>query len=271
MRKVAAAPCIALDPDRYSSRIQSFEAQSAVRGCFDVGILVSPLLGVGIVTHGAQMLFGWFRGYGFSGTAFFQGLGGCRYVRSGLRLFADSREDIVRLYNEYRAGQFERVSVGSNGRNLLCLISPFFGFPFFSTGIDPLYSGPIFTAPTYITPDQTTQSIGDQTSEDLRSQVGQLTTEVQQLQAELAAARGQSTPTSAAAQNAPAVTLILKDGRRIEAAGYALVGSTFWILNAQDATKISLSDVDVDATQKENQKRGIHVVIPTNTSPRRLR
>jgi len=110
----------------------------------------------------------------------------------------------------------------------------------------------------------------DRRSADTRSQVGQLTSEVQ-LQAELAAARGQSTPTSAGAQNAPAVTLILKDGRRIEAAGYALVGSTFWILNAQDATKISLPDVDVDATQKENQKRGIHVVIPTNTSQRRLR
>jgi len=39
------------------------------------------------------------------------------YVRSGVRLFADSREDIVRLYNEHRAGQFERV--GSNGRNLI--------------------------------------------------------------------------------------------------------------------------------------------------------
>jgi hypothetical protein len=155
--------------------------------------------------------------------------------------------------------------------NRSVVISPFFGFPFFWTGIDPLYSGPIFTAPTYITPDQTTPSIGDQTTEDLRSQVGQLTTEVQQLQAELAAARGQSTPTSPAAQNAPAVTLILKDGRRIEAAGYALVGSTFWILNAQDATKISLSDVDVDATQKENQKRGINVVIRPNTSQRRLR
>jgi hypothetical protein len=203
MRNAAAAPCIALDPNRYSADIQSLEAQSAVGGCFDVGILVSPLLfGVGIVTHGA-------------------------------------------------------------------LISPFFGFPFFTTGIDSLYSGPIFTAPTYITPDQTMQSIGDQTGEDLRSQVGQLRTEVQQLQTELAAARGQSTPTSAAAQNA--VTLILKDGRRIEAAGYALVGSTLWILNAQDATKISLSDVDVDATQKENQKRGINVVIPPNTSQRRLR
>jgi hypothetical protein len=155
MRNVAAAPCIALDPNRYSADIQSLEAQSAVGGCFDVGILVSPLLfGVGIVTHGA-------------------------------------------------------------------LISP--GFPFFTTGIDSLYSGPIFTAPTYITPDQTMQSIGDQTGEDLRSQGGQLRTEVQQLQAELAAARGQSTP------------------------------------------------VDVDATQRENQKRGINVVIPPNTSQRRLR
>ena len=158
-------------------------------------------------------------------------------------------------------GRFDNRSV---------VISPFSGFPFFSTGIDPLYSGPIFTAPTYITSGQTKQSIGDQTGEDLRSQVGQLTTEVQQLQAELAAARGQSTPTSAAAQNAPAVTLILKDGHRIEAAGYALVGSTLWI-NAEDATKISLSDVDVDATQRENHKRGINVVIPQNTSQRRLR
>jgi hypothetical protein len=121
MRNVAEAPCIALDPNRHSADIQSFEAQSAVGGCFDVGILVSPLLfGVGIVRHGAQKLFGWFRGYGFRGTAFFEGLGGCRsYVRSGLRLFADSREDIVRLYNEYRARQFEPVSVGSNGRNFI--------------------------------------------------------------------------------------------------------------------------------------------------------
>jgi hypothetical protein len=163
---------------------------------------------------------------------------------------------------------FRRGFGGFDNRSVV--ISPFFGFPFFSTGFDPLYSGPIFT-PTYITPDQTTQSTGDQTSEDLRSQVGRLTTEVQQLQAELATARGQSTPTSAAAQNAPAVTLILKDGRRIEAAGYALVGSTLWILNAQDATKISLSDIDLDATQKENQKREINVVIPPNTSQRRLR
>jgi hypothetical protein len=202
----------------------------------------------------------------------FHGGGGGFHGGGGLHAGAPMFRDNPGLRPGFRPGFDRGFRPGFRGfDNRSVVISPFFGFPLFWTGIDPLYSGPIFTAPTYITPDQTTQSIGDQTSEDLRSQVGQLTTEVQQLQAELATARGQSTPTSAAAQNAPAVTLILKDGRRIEAAGYALVGSTLWILNAQDATKISLSDVDVDATQKENQKREINVVIPPNTSQRRLR
>ena len=150
-----------------------------------------------------------------------------------------------------------------HGRSVV--VSPFFGFPFYSSPIVPLDSGSIYTAPTYIPPDQTTQSIVDLTTDDLRSQVGQLTNEVQQLQAELAAEKGQSSE-SAAAQNAPAVTLILKDGRRIEAPGYALVGSTLWILDPQNAIKISLSDVDADATEKENLKRGINVVIPQPSS-----
>jgi hypothetical protein len=202
--------------------------------------------------------------------------GGVGGLRAGAPMFRENpglRRGFRPGFNPGVRPGFDRGFRRGFGRfdNRSVVISPFFGFPFFSAGIDPFYSGPIFTAPASITPDQTIQSIGEQTGEDLRSQVGQLTTEVQQLQAELAAARGQSTPTSAAAQNAPTVTLILKDGRRIEAAGYALVGSTLWILNAQDATKISLSDVDVDATQRENQKRGINVVIPPNTSQRRLR
>jgi hypothetical protein len=213
---------------------------------------------------------GGFRGGGggfHSGGGGFQGFG-----RGGLHAGAPTFRENPGFRRGFGSGfdrGFRRGFRGFDNRSVV--ISPFFGFPFFSAGIDPFYSGPIFTAPPFITPDQTIQSIGNQTGEDLRSQIGQLTTEVQQLQAELAAARGQSTPTSAAAQNAPAVILILKDGRRIEAAGYALVGSTLWILNAEDATKISLSDVDVDATQKENQNRGINVVIPPNASQRRLR
>ena len=118
MRKVAAAPCIALERTAIQPTFNHLKLKARVGGCFDVGILVSPLLfGVGIVTHGAQKLFGWFRGFGFRGTAFFEGLGGCRSYVAAVSGFADSRGDIVRLYNEYRAGQFERVGVGSNGRN----------------------------------------------------------------------------------------------------------------------------------------------------------
>ena len=140
------------------------------------------------------------------------------------------------------------------------VISPFFGFPFFPTEV---YSQPIYTAPAYVAPDVTTSSSSDQTTNDLRLQVQQLTNEVQQLQAELSAS-GQPEPTSAATQKAVPVILVLRDGRQIEAQGYALVGSTLWILDPQNAMKISISDVDVDATRNENLKRGINVVIPAS-------
>jgi hypothetical protein len=122
-----------------------------------------------------------------------------------------------------------------NGSSVV--ISPFFGFPF-----DPFYfSGasvvPLYVTPTYVAPDaavaaeQLVPSNGDQTSNNL---------------------------------NAPSVTLILKDGRRINAEGYAIVGSTLWILDSQNAMKISISDVDVDATRNENLKQGINVVFPAS-------
>jgi len=144
-------------------------------------------------------------------------------------------------------------------------ISPFFGFgfPFYPYApVVPFYSQPIYSAPTYITPDQTMTTNRYQTSDDLRNQVQQLTNEVQQLQAELAARGGQAPPTAASGQKPPSITLILKDGRRIDAPGYALVGTTLWVFDSDTASKIPLFDVNVDATQKENQKRGVNIVFP---------
>ena len=57
---------------------------------------------------------------------------------------------------------------------------------------------------------------------------------------------------------------ILKDGTRIETPGYALVGSTLWILDANKAKQIPISDVDVDSTRKENLRRGVDIVIPSS-------
>src|SRR5262245_39731625 len=143
------------------------------------------------------------------------------------------------------------------------VISPFFGFPFFPYApVVPLYSQPIYSAPAYIPPDQTLTMNGYQTSNDLRTQVQQLTNEVQQLQAELAAKGNQAPPTSTSGQKPPSITLILKDGRRIDAPGYAAVGTTLWVFDSDTASKIPISDVNIDATQKENLKRGVNIVFP---------
>jgi hypothetical protein len=102
-----------------------------------------------------------------------------------------------------------------------------------------------------------------QTTDDLRTQVQQLTNEVQQLRAELAARGGQSPQATASGQKPPSITLILKDGRRIDAPGYAVVGTTLWVFDSDTASKIPISDVNIDATQKENQKRGLNIVFPS--------
>jgi hypothetical protein len=62
--------------------------------------------------------------------------------------------------------------------------------------------------------------------------------------------------------------VVLRSGQRIEAPGYALVGSTLWILDSQNATPYALSDIDIAATQAENHKRGVDIVIPS-TQPTR--
>jgi hypothetical protein len=60
---------------------------------------------------------------------------------------------------------------------------------------------------------------------------------------------------------------VLKNGRKIEAPGYALVGSTLWILDAKKATQVPLSDVDTAATRTENLKHNVNVELPTVPTP----
>ena len=67
------------------------------------------------------------------------------------------------------------------------------------------------------------------------------------------------------------IVVVLKSGQQIQAPGYALVGSTLWVLDSQTATPYSISDIDIAATQTENQKRGVDIVIPSTqpTQPTR--
>ena len=131
------------------------------------------------------------------------------------------------------------------------VISPFFGFGFgFGDPFFPYsYPAPIYPAPVYINP-----PYDDESNYTVNGQLPQVppAPSVQEVP---------STPSAAPTSRVP-VVVVLKDGRMIEAPGYALVGTTLWVLSPQDASKIPLSDVDTEGTRKANLERGVDVVIP---------
>jgi hypothetical protein len=132
---------------------------------------------------------------------------------------------------------------GFFGHGSSFIVSPFFGFGFasgypYGYPVFPYYAEPIYSGPVYVDPPYSSNAGVDSSPSNV-------------------VAAGQVTQTQR-----PSMVLILKNGDRIEAPGYALVGSTLWILDAQSATKMSVDDLDVDATIKANHDRGIDVVIP---------
>jgi hypothetical protein len=56
--------------------------------------------------------------------------------------------------------------------------------------------------------------------------------------------------------------LIFRDKHVQEVKNYAIVDPTLWILNERRATKVPLSSLDVDATTKLNDERGVEFSLP---------
>ncbi len=70
---------------------------------------------------------------------------------------------------------------------------------------------------------------------------------------------------SASASDQPQTVLVFKDGHQVEVANYAIVGSTLYDLSSGHRQKISLSDLDLSATSKQNDDRGIDFEVPTTS------
>jgi hypothetical protein len=62
----------------------------------------------------------------------------------------------------------------------------------------------------------------------------------------------------------PATLLVFRDQRREEIQNYAIVGQTLWNFAPKHTEKIPLSDLDVPATAKANEDRGVTFRIPEN-------
>ena len=56
--------------------------------------------------------------------------------------------------------------------------------------------------------------------------------------------------------------LVFKDGHQLEVANYAIVGDTLFDLTAGRRHKIALADLDLPATAKQNEDRGIDFQVP---------
>jgi hypothetical protein len=56
--------------------------------------------------------------------------------------------------------------------------------------------------------------------------------------------------------------LVFRDKHTQEVKNYAIVGQTLWIFNEYRATKVPLSSLDVDATTKLNDERGVEFSLP---------
>lgn len=62
----------------------------------------------------------------------------------------------------------------------------------------------------------------------------------------------------------PATVLIFRDQHKLEVQNYAIVGQTLWNFAPQHTQKIPLSDLDLTATAKANDERGLTFRLPTN-------
>jgi len=55
---------------------------------------------------------------------------------------------------------------------------------------------------------------------------------------------------------------VMRDGSHVVAENYALTGQTLWIFDEHKARKISMSDIDREATEKFNAANGVEIRLP---------
>ena len=82
--------------------------------------------------------------------------------------------------------------------------------------------------------------------------------------ATIADAAGPSAPSIApdADERVTKTLLVFKDGHKVEATNYAIVGQSLWIYTEQDSKRVPLSDLDVTATKNANSDRGVTFQVP---------
>jgi hypothetical protein len=99
----------------------------------------------------------------------------------------------------------------------------------------------------------------DQSGQMAQDQINHLEGEVAELREQRSSARPSS---QARAEIRASTVLIFRDQRAQEVQNYAIVGDTLWIFDAQKSTKIAVDSLDIPASIKANEDRGIDFRLP---------
>ena len=123
---------------------------------------------------------------------------------------------------------------------------------------DASYSYPAESNPEYAypPPDNSSASV----AYEQRQEIDRLNDEVARLRAERVPAN--PAPDPPPAQIRAETVLVFRDRHSEEIGNYAIAGETLWVFTDQRARKIPIAELDVPATSKANENRGIDFRLP---------
>jgi len=134
-----------------------------------------------------------------------------------------------------------------------------------------VYASMYDTLPLYTTQSsvsvQTIRSAESKKTTELQNEIEKLARKIRRIQEEQEHLRQSLQPKpeppaqSAEPTNLRAI-LAFRDGHQMEVQGYAIVGETFWAVAEERLMKISLSDLDLETTQRINAARGVRSPLP---------
>ena len=136
----------------------------------------------------------------------------------------------------------------------------YYGYPYYSYPMD--YGDNSYSADSYQNYQSSDYSTAYADNSREQAEIDRLESEVDRLREEREARQSQSSSASAAKSALPATELVFRDKHTEEVQNYAIIGQTFWILNAEKARKIPFAQLDIPATQKVNEDRGVNFQLP---------
>jgi len=138
----------------------------------------------------------------------------------------------------------------------------YYGYPLYSMYpgfyADYDYTPTIAGNPEY----NTAASYFDSNAQFQQSEIDRLENEVDRLREERDARTAAPAGAPQRAEPQPTTLLVFRDQHTEEVGNYAIVGQTLWILSEQKAGKVPLDTLDIPATTKANEDRGVDFRLP---------